>query len=112
MKISINDHRKVFAIQEEFSAAFSNLKLEFHAKPHQSAGSADNEYCKHSAHLSECRTIHESGEITMTPHMTAANLEQNFRDVYGLGVEVFKKSGTNWVSTADLAGLTLEELNK
>jgi hypothetical protein len=112
MKISINDHRKVFAIQEEFSAAFSNLKLEFHAKPHQSAGSADNEYCKHSAHLSECRTIHESGEITMTPHMTVANLEQNFRDVYGLGVEVFKKSGTNWVSTADLTGLTLEELNK
>ncbi len=112
MKISINDHRKVFAIQEEFNGAFSNLKLEIHAKPHQSNGATDNEYCKQSAHLSECRTVHESGDITVTPHIPAANLEQNFRDVYGLGVEVFKKSGTAWVSTVDSAELSLEELNK
>lgn len=112
MKIAINDHRKVFAVQEEFNAIFPNLKLEFHAKPHQSKGAADDEYCKHSAHLSECRTVHQSGEITVTSHMTAANLKQNFRDIYGLSVEVFKKSGTSWIPTGGSAGLPLEELNK
>ena len=112
MKIVINDHRKIFAIQEEFNAAFPNLKLEFHAKPHQSKGASDNEYCKHSAVLAECRTIHESGHISITPHITSSNLEQNFRDVYGLDVDIFKKSGTTWVTTVDSAGLSLEELNK
>lgn len=114
MKISINDHRKVFAIQEEFSSAFPNLKIEFYSKPHNSSGTSSNEFIKgHGKTLGECRTVHKDGEITITPQMTAANLEHNFADVYGIGIQIFSKSGNNWMETNnDRNSLTLEELNK
>ena len=71
MIITINDHRKIFAIQEEFNAGFPNLKLEFFSKPHQSNGASEKEFIKHNSKtIGECRTIHESGHITITPQMT------------------------------------------
>ena len=112
MKIAINDHRKIFAIQEEFNSAFSNLKLEFYSKPHQSKGASEKEFIKHGKTLGECRTIHEDGNITITPHMTVYNVEQNFRDIYGLGVQVFRKAGGVWLETTETDGMTLEEQNK
>lgn len=113
MKIAINDHRKIFAIQEEFNTVFPNLKLEFYTKPHQSSGASEKEFIKHSSKtLGECRTIHEDGNITITPHMTVMNLEENFSNIYGLGIQVFKKSGNNWLKITETRGLTLEEQNK
>lgn len=113
MKIAINNHRKIFAIQEEFNTAFPNLKLEFYSKPHQSSGSSEKEFIKHSSKtLGECRTIHEDGNITITPNMTVINLEENFRNIYGLGVQVFKKSGNTWLETIETNGLTLDAQNK
>lgn len=113
MKIAINDHRKVFAIQEEFNTEFPYLKLEFFSKPHKSKGASEKEFIKHnSVTLAECRTMHEDGNITITPHMTVNNLEQNFGDIYGLGVQVFRKSGDAWLETIETDGLTLEEQNK
>lgn len=113
MKITINDHRKIFAIQEEFNNVFPSLKLEFFSKPHQSKGASEKEFIKHpSKTLGECRTIHEDGNITITPHMTVDNLEQNFSSIYGLGVQVFRKSGGVWLETSETDGMTLEEQNK
>ena len=113
MKIAINDHRKIFAIQEEFNAEFPYLKLEFLSKSHKSEGAAEKEFIKSSSKtLGESRTIHEDGNITITPHMTVNNLEQNFSDIYGLGVQVFRKSGDVWSDTIQTDGLTLEEQNK
>lgn len=113
MKIAINDHRKIFAIQEEFNTAFPNLKLEFYSKSHQSTGASEKEFIKHSIKtLGECRTIHEDGNITITPNITVMNLKENFSNIYGLGVQVYKKSGTNWLETIETSGLSLEEQNK
>lgn len=113
MKIAINDHRKIFAIQEEFNTVFPYLKLEFFSKPHQSHGASEKEFIKHNSKtLGESRTVHENGNITITPHMTVNNLEQNFQSIYGLGVQVFRKSGDVWLETIETDGLTLEEQNK
>ncbi|MEI8136014.1 MAG: hypothetical protein WCH21_01685 [Bacteroidota bacterium] len=68
---------------------------------------------KHSSKtLGECRNIHSKGSITITPNMTVTDLEQNFADVYGLGVQVFRKSGRAWLETTVTDGWTLEEQNK
>ena len=113
MKIAINNHRKVFAIQEEFNTSFPNLKLEFFSKPHKSEGASEKKFIKHSSvTLGECRTVNEDGNITITPHMTVNNLEQTFGDIYGLGVQVFRKSGNDWLDTIETDGSTLEEQNQ
>lgn len=93
MKITINDHRKIIAVQEEFNALFPNLILEFHAKPARQGGATPMELIKHHHTLGECRTLHTKGSITITPGMTVAELKAGFSDVYGLTTEVYRRSG-------------------
>ena len=112
MKITINDHRKISAIQEEFNTEFPYLKIEFFTKPSKQGGSSLRKLIKHASKtLGECRTIHNKGHITITPKMTVVDLEQRFGDVYGLGVQVFRKSGKIWLETTVTDGWTLEEQN-
>lgn len=113
MKIEINDHRKIFAIQEEFSKLFPWLKLEFFEKPHRIGGpSPKKDIVSSSKTLGQCRTVHDSGAITISPGMTVAELEQSFRDVYGLSVQVFRKSGKSWLETTVTDSWTLEKQNE
>lgn len=113
MKITINDQRKIFAIQEEFSNAFPYLKIEFFSKPHTSGGeSAKKLIQSNSKTIGECRTSHNSGNITITSGMTVNDLEQRFRDVYGLSVQVFRKSGKSWLETTVTDSWTLDQQNK
>ena len=113
MKITINDNRKIFAVQEAFSSTFPYLKLEFFAKGHKPGGPSPKKFIKHSSKtLGECRTIHNKGSITITGAMTVTELEQRFGDVYGLGVQVFRKSGNMWLETTVTDGWTLDEQNK
>jgi len=112
MKITINDKRKIFAIQEEFSQAYPYLKLEFFSKPHSVGGGSAKKFIKHNSKtLGECRTVHNKGRITITPEMTVADLEQRFSDIYGLGVQVFRKSGKVWLETTVTDSWTLETQN-
>ena len=113
MQITINDHRKIFSIQEEFNVVFPYLKIEFFSKPHKSGGGSSKKFVKHNSKtLGECRTIHNKGQITITPNMTVVDLEQNFNDVYGLGIQVFRMSGKVWLETTVTDGWTLEEQNR
>ena len=113
MKILINDQRKIFAIQEEFSKFFPYLKLEFFSKPHVVGGGSSPKLIKHNSKtLEECRTLHNTGEITITSGMTVSELEQHFDDIYGLGVQVFRKSGKTWLETTVTDSWTLDEQNK
>ena len=112
MKITINDHRKISAIQEEFNTVFPYLKIEFFSKPSKQGGSQGKRIMKHASKtLGECRTIHNKGQITISAKMTVVDLEQRFGDVYGLGVQVFRKSGKVWLETTVTDGWTLEEQN-
>jgi hypothetical protein len=113
MKIQINDHRKIYAIQEEFNRMFPWLKLEFFSKPHKPGGpSPKSQMVLPSKTLGECRTQHDSGTITITPMMSVGELEQSFRDVYGLSVQVFRKSGKTWLETTVTDTWSLEQQNE
>ncbi len=113
MKININDNRKIFAIQEEFNTLFPYLKIEFFSKPHKVGGASAKKLIKHNSKtLGECRTVHNNGEITITPSLTVSDLEQRFQDVYGLNVQVFRKSGKVWLETTVTDGWSLDEQNK
>jgi len=113
MNIDINDHRKIYSIQHDFNAAFPNLKIEFHAKPHKSGGVASDKMVETASKtLGQCRVEHNKGTITVTPNMTIEEIKQNFSDVYGLSVNITKKVGNNWVKLDSNHHLTLADHNK
>jgi hypothetical protein len=112
MQITINDKRKIYAIQEEFNTLFPYLKIDFFAKPHKSGGGSSKKLVEQgSKTLGECRTVHKNGHVTITPNMTVSELEQHFTDAYGLSVQVFRQSGNIWLETTVTDGWTLEEQN-
>ncbi len=113
MEITINDQRKIFAVQNEFSEWFPFLKLEFYSKSNKGGGSPSKKVIKHiSKTIAECRTIHSSGHVAIQPGMTVAELEQNFRDVFGLSLAVFRKAGGKWIEATENSNLTLQEQNE
>lgn len=113
MKITINDRRKIFAIQEAFSEMFPYLKIEFYSKPSKSGGASSRKFMKTSGKtIGECRTVHSNGTMTILPHMTLADLEGGFSDTFGLSVQVFRRSGSTWLEVTPVNGWTLEEENR
>jgi hypothetical protein len=113
MEITINDQRKIFAIQKEFNDMFPFLRLDFYAKSNKGGGAPAKKMEKHiSKSIAQCRTTHSSGHLTIQSQMTIGELEQGFRDVYGLSIEVFCKSADEWVAAIGArADETLEKRN-
>lgn len=111
MKIQINDHRKIFAVQEEFNKLFPHLKIEFLGKPNKTGSSASTKIYKASKTIGDCRIQHTSGELTITPGMTVADLKQILSDKFGLSIVTFRQTGTQWVETTNNNKLSLQEQN-
>jgi hypothetical protein len=112
MKIIVNDHRKIFGIQEEFSKLFPYLKIEFYSESPIITGGLPNKIFMPSASvLGDCRIVHNKGTIIITPQMTIDELENVFCDVYGLSIHIIRKSGNAWIEASMSGGWTLEEQN-
>jgi hypothetical protein len=118
MRIDINNHRKIFAIQEEFTNGFQNLQLSFHQKPSKPDGKSSEEMVKSSSKtLAECRASNHEGFITISPEMTVGELKQHFSDVFELTVDIFHRTGKNtWsympVSKAETLGVLNSDIPK
>ncbi|MEI7527177.1 MAG: hypothetical protein WCJ95_22695, partial [Mariniphaga sp.] len=83
MKIVINNYRKIYAIQAEFTKLFPALKLGFHAKPNNPKGAPSNKLIMHSNHtLSDCRAVRKQGIMEILPTMSITDLQNTFRDIY------------------------------
>ncbi|GHN02670.1 hypothetical protein WSM22_41590 [Cytophagales bacterium WSM2-2] len=112
MKIQINDHRKVFAVQEEFSQLFPNLKIEFYKKPSKVGEAAAKRLIKSSSTLGDSRVVHTKGELTLKGLMTISDLQQSLSDTYGLSAVVLRKSGKGWIETTENGRLSIDEQNE
>jgi hypothetical protein len=113
MKIVINNNRKIFAIQEEFSNIFPGLTIAFYAKPSKPGSAPSTKLIRHSGKtLQDCRAISNDGIIEILPSMNISDVKENFRDVYGLSVEIFQKGGNGSNKNPVNDNLTLEEINK
>lgn len=113
MQILITNKKTIAKVQEEFSAAFPWLKLEFFAKPSKVGGVSSKKLIRNTGTtLGDSRSIHTKGNLTITPNMTVGNLLQSFMDVYGLSVKLLRKSGRSWINTSLTESWTLDEQNK
>ena len=113
MKIIINDRRKISSLQKEFNEVFPFLKLEFFSKSHLPGEATPKKQLKDPAKsLGDCRTIHNKGVLVITPQMTVSELEEKFRNIFGLAVQIFRSSGKVWLETTVTDGWSLEEQNK
>ena len=113
MKLSFDKNKKIKEVQEEFNALFPYLKLEFFSKRHRSGEASAKKYMKeiNGKKLGDFKLKANDVPIEIHPEMTVANLEESFRKLYGLNVQVFRKSGKVWLETTFTDGWSLEEQN-
>jgi hypothetical protein len=110
MKININESRKLFELQQEFNTCFPYLKIEFFHSPHGSEEGSPKRLIRNPGRsIKECTD--RSGEMIITADMSVGELEQKFREQFGLFAQVFRHSGKVWLETTLTDSWTLAEQN-
>ncbi len=113
MQIIINNHRKIFAVQEEFATMFPGLKLVFYARPNHPGAAPPDKLVLHSSKtLQECRAIHNEGTINILPTMNIADVKDNFKDIFGLSVEIVQKRENGGDETPLEDKRTIDEVSR
>jgi hypothetical protein len=111
--MTISDDRTIADIQKEFSEKFPFLKLEFYSKWHEAHElSPTNERLDAWLTLAQARKRHNTGTIHINGLLQVNTLEQQFHEMFGLNVQVHRKSGNLWLQTSKTDDWTLAEQNR
>ena len=95
-----------------FEAKFPYLKLEFFGLEHNPA-----ETSPRSARLDSSLSIREAGdfdndqELSIHGNVKVSTLEQQFQEIFGIGLQVLRKSGLIWLQTTSTDDWTLGKQN-
>ncbi len=112
MEFIIDGSKRLFEVQIEFQKMFPNLKIEFYAHKHKvGKGSLKEDLLNDQLFLSEIRNGH-SGHLSIHKDMKVSELETAFEEVFGLSVQVFRKSEGIWIQTTASDGWTLDEQSR
>jgi len=110
MNIQVKDNLTISDIQKEFEEKFQYLKLMFFKKPHsEKEGSAKKDLLNSTVKLTNIR--HKNGKIAFDENIAVNELEQLFKDNFGLNVQVFRKSGKSWIETTVTDSWSLKKQN-
>ena len=109
----IQDNKSIQAIQKEFNDKFPNLKIAFYAHEHgDHEGSPNADKLEETLTIGQARTKTTEGDLSIHANQKVNTLEQNFHDIYGLNVQVFRKSGSLWLQTTATDAWTLHKQNE
>jgi len=113
MIIEIDDTKTIGEIRKAFSERYPFLSLEFYDEPHevQEVSSTRHVY-PHDKKIREIRKRHNPGMLEIHSHHKTGVVELEFRERYGLNVQVLRHHGHEWLQTAGTDELTLEEQNE
>lgn len=113
MEIIITKEKRLSQIQDEFNGMFPFLKLEFYSSFHKAGeGSSTKAVLNNGLRVSDVCNLNNNGSISITGAMKVSELEKKFRDVYGLSVQVFRKSNNLWLQTTITDSWPLSKQNQ
>lgn len=113
MIIEIEDTRTIEEIRKSFSQKFPFLKIEFYDVPHEwQEGSSRKHLLAHEKTIAQVRKRHNAGGLEIHAEQKTGAVEQQFRNHFGLHVQLFRRHGDAWVQTVGTDELTLAEQNE
>ena len=111
--MKIDPNLSIEEVIAQFSEKYPGLKLELYSQEHEEGqGSSLATTLDHSMKLGDVNPAIESADLDLDPQMTVAELENSFKDVYGLNVQVFRRSNNLWLQTSTTDSWTLEVQNR
>jgi len=114
MELRIEKGNLIKDIQKEFNMAYPFLKIEFFKLPfHEPKRKLlKNEKITGAEPVSKSEKFLKSGNIIFNNKTTAAELENDFWEIFGLSIKLFRKSGTLWIETTLTDNWSLEKQNE
>jgi hypothetical protein len=109
LHIAIN--RSIGDIQKEFNLLFPFLRLEFY-RADESNLVNPKRFLPEKYMLQYAGHSPKEGDICVYGDMTVSQLEQEFLSLFGLGVQVKRKSGNLWLETTMTDNWTLKKQNE
>lgn len=114
MYLTFDPEETIGHIQDAFHADFPYLKIAFFTKDHaESEGNvAKFMISDRAVKLADMPNFKHDGTIKVEKNLTAGKFESQVLSQTGLTVQVFKKSGNQWLETTHSDHLTLAEINE
>ncbi len=111
--LSITSDQSLEQVQKAFHAEFPFLKIEFFTKKHHEGGSSwsKNMIQDIDKLLKELGSKNENGVLIANSRMKVSDFEQEFQNIFGFGVQVFRKSKEIWLETTQTDDWNLEYQN-
>ena len=108
--LKISDDLHLSEIKEKFTAKFPHLKLEFFSEEH-GIGEASTFKTKFDDNtlLKDIRVIHNEGDLSIDGNTTTGDFETGFKTLFGVNVQVLRKSGNMWIQTTTTDRWTLDQ---
>lgn len=110
MELIINNNTVLKQVQSEFNSLYPYLKIEFVATTPKSGAKLakllPNSTFRQVLHTNDDVRINVSGKRTV------ADVEKDFRDRTGLGIQLYRKSGNVWIETSLTDDWTLDRQNQ
>lgn len=111
--MKINGKMSVMEIKAQFRELFPLLKIEFYNKKHAHfKGSKSGDEINEALVLSKLNPDIKNGIINIDENMTVDEFETIMEKDFGLHVQVFRKSGDQWLQTSITDNWTLDKQEK
>ena len=110
MILNINDNQFIIDLQERFSECFPYLKIEFYDKP-CAGGKQQEEHAllPENLRISDCRRLHDPGLLDIKSYYKTGRVEPDFKEIFGLHVQIFRRETNRWIATTHTKNLTLQQ---
>ena len=103
--------RNVGDVQHDFSQEYPFLRIDFFKHVDGKLGSLVKQRLNRTAKLSSAGRFRE-GDVEIYDAMTVGQLENAFREYFGLDMQVSRKSGPVWLETTVTDKWTLKQQNE
>lgn len=112
MYINIKTDTRISDIKRQFSDVYPFLKIEFFKRPHAKHKlSAEMDRIIADKPISSITKNTVDAQIDINGKRTVLMVEQDFWNLYGLSVQVFRKAMNMWIETSFTDSWTLESQN-
>ncbi|HMG14789.1 MAG TPA: hypothetical protein VK590_05055 [Saprospiraceae bacterium] len=114
MEFHLDPNIQISKLKEQFNYAFPYLKIEFFSQAHEEFHVSNRKHLinNQDTPLSELSDKVPHELLILDPHMKVKEFEALMEDSFGLHIQIFRKSGHNWLATSVTDSLTLKEQNE
>ena len=108
----INGTKTIGQLKEEFSSKFKGLKIEFYKHDHQAyATSSADDMIDQEVRLDKLIDFSDDKEYKIDEETAVGKLESDFKEIFNLNIQVFRKSKDLWLQTSATDDWSLAKQN-